>query len=31
LLFEMEDVLKDVRNRRVREELPDDEGEVSGD
>ncbi|WP_236694695.1 hypothetical protein [Sphingomonas sp. Leaf343] len=31
LLFEMKDVLKDVRNRRVREELPDDEGEVTGD
>lgn len=31
LLFEMEDVLKDVRNRRVREGLPDDEGDVTGD
>lgn len=31
LLFEMEDVLKDVRDRRVREKLPDDEGEVTGD
>ncbi len=31
LLFEMEDVLKDVRNRRVRAKLPDDEGEITGD
>lgn len=31
LLFEMEDVLTDVRNRRVQEKLPDDEGEVTGD
>jgi hypothetical protein len=31
LLFEMEDVLSDVRSRRVRAKLPDDEGEVTGD
>ncbi|AXJ95348.1 hypothetical protein DM480_07315 [Sphingomonas sp. FARSPH] len=31
LLFEMEDVLKDVRNQRVRQKLPDHEGEVTGD
>lgn len=31
LLFEMEDVLKDVRNRRIRKKLPDDEGEITGD
>ncbi|MET4897703.1 hypothetical protein RN629_11190 [Sphingomonadaceae bacterium jetA1] len=31
LLFEMEDVLKDVRNRRIEKKLPDDEGEVTGD
>jgi hypothetical protein len=31
LLFEMEDVLKDIRNRRVQAKLPDDEGEISGD
>lgn len=31
LLFEMEDVLKDVRNRRVKADLPDDEGEITGD
>ena len=31
LLFEMEDVLKDVRTRRVQAKLPDDEGEITGD
>jgi hypothetical protein len=31
LLFEMEDVLRDVRNRRVQAKHPDDEGEVTGD
>jgi len=31
LLFEMEDVLKDVRNRRMQAKMPDDEGEVTGD
>lgn len=31
LLFEMEDVLEDVRNQRVRAKLPDDEGEITGD
>lgn len=31
LLFEIEDVLKDVRDRRVRAKLPDDEGEITGD
>lgn len=31
LLFEMEDVLKDVRSRRVQAKMPDDEGEVTGD
>lgn len=31
LLFEMEDVLRDARKRRVRAKLPDDEGEVTGD
>ena len=30
-LIEMEDVLKDVHNRRVRAKLPDDEGEITGD
>ncbi len=31
LLFEMEDVLNEVRRRRVRDRLPDDEGEITGD
>ena len=31
LLFEIEDVLRDARRRRVKERLPDDEGKVTGD
>lgn len=31
LLFEMEDVLTAVRRGRVKAELPDDDGEVTGD
>ncbi|HVI98091.1 MAG TPA: hypothetical protein VM657_03405 [Sphingomonas sp.] len=31
LLFEMEDVLKEVSRRRIKAKLPDDEGEVTGD
>lgn len=31
LLFEMEDVLRDVRSKRVAAKLKDDEGEVTGD
>ncbi len=31
LLFEMEDVLRDVRNRRTKEKLPDEDGEITGD
>lgn len=31
LLFEIEDVLKDVRDHRVNARLPDDEGEITGD
>ncbi len=31
LLCQMQDVLRDVRRRRVKARLPDDEGEVSGD
>ena len=31
LLLEIEDLIQEVRRRRVREKLPDDEGEVSGD
>lgn len=30
LLFEMEDVLKDVRHRRVQAKLPDEDGEITG-
>lgn len=31
LLYDMEDVLSEVRSRRVKEKLPDDDGEISGD
>ncbi len=31
LLFEMEDVLKDVRNRRSKRNLPDEDGEITDD
>lgn len=31
LLCEMQDVLTDVRSRRVRKKLPDHEGEITGD
>jgi len=31
LLFEMEDVLSDVRHRRVKAKLKDEEGEINGD
>lgn len=31
LLFEMEDVLSDVRNRRTKAKLPDEDGEITGD
>ncbi|MEH3159833.1 MAG: hypothetical protein PGN08_13425 [Sphingomonas taxi] len=31
LLFQMEDLLQAVRSRRVRDKLPDDEGEITGD
>ena len=31
LLFEIEDVLRDARRRRVKARLPDDEGKVTGD
>lgn len=31
LLFEMEDVLRDVRNRRTKAKLPDEDGEITGD
>jgi hypothetical protein len=31
LLLEIEDLIQEVRRRRVRDKLPDDEGEVSGD
>lgn len=31
LLFEIEDLLNDVRRRRVEAKLPDEEGEVNGD
>ncbi len=31
LLFEMEDVLRDVRNRRTKAKLLDEDGEVTGD
>lgn len=31
LLFEMEDLLNDVRRRRSESKLPDDEGRVTGD
>lgn len=31
LLFEIEDVLRDARRSRVKANLPDDDGEISGD
>ena len=31
LLFEIEDIIKAARGRRVKAKLPDDDGEVSGD
>lgn len=31
LLFEMEDILQDVRRRRVKDKQPDDDGEITGD
>ena len=31
LLFEMEDVLRDVRNRRTKAKLLDEDGEITGD
>lgn len=31
LLWEIEDIIRAARSRRVKEKLPDDEGEVSGD
>jgi hypothetical protein len=31
LLFEIEDMIKDARRRRVKAKLPDDDGEITGD